>query len=238
MASTAAEVQARQPARRSGGVLSGSWHGVPKPLLAVGAGVLGFVGFKWWKNRSANSQSSTTQTTTPTDTTPATSSDTGTGPFVGSGGSGGGGVGGSSGDFADKIATAVANYEQNNPAPAGAQGAAGVQGAAGANAVGSGTGVSQGSLAAQATQTSVAKAGSAGAGGKPTGVAGTFDLPNGVLNFQPTSAIKEGSTVYYGIPTTATANRAKTLGGEVVNGKTLQKQGIKVANPNSNYLKR
>jgi len=77
--------EAPQGTPKKSSVLSGNFHGVPKPVLALGGGLFLYLGYRWYKNRAASSSS----TASTAATTPTADSTTGTG----STGSGSGGVG-------------------------------------------------------------------------------------------------------------------------------------------------
>jgi len=71
------------PKAEKGSLLKGKWHGVPKPLLLIGGGVVLYLGYRWYQNR--NTSSTTTPSTTSTGQT--------TGDTTGDGGGFGGGGG-------------------------------------------------------------------------------------------------------------------------------------------------
>lgn len=93
-----AEEEPKAPAKKSS-LLSGKFHGVPKPVIAVGGGVALYLVYKWYRNRSTSSTPTTgASAVSPTDTTGLTTPssggyvDTGGGGPAGALGGGGGAI--------------------------------------------------------------------------------------------------------------------------------------------------
>ena len=97
----------KAPEKGKGSVLKGKWHGVPKPVLLVGAGVGVYLLYRWYQNR--NSSSSTAAGTTPSTSTGNGTSLGGLGGGYSGGGYGGGygGAGGGSGTSTPPATTQV-----------------------------------------------------------------------------------------------------------------------------------
>ena len=72
---------------KKGSAFSKKFHGIPVPLLAAGGGLVLFLGYRWYKNRSASSASSTTTAPSTTSTGDTTGTSDGTGGGYGGGGS-------------------------------------------------------------------------------------------------------------------------------------------------------
>jgi len=85
------------PKAKKGSALSGKFHGVPKPVIAVGGGLLLYLGYKWYKNRQSSSSTAATTGAAATSPTDTTGSGSGNGGGSGSGGGGLFGGGGGSG---------------------------------------------------------------------------------------------------------------------------------------------
>lgn len=241
MAATSAGSNRKPPAKGKGG-LSGDFHGVPKWLIAIGGGGGAFLIFRWWKNRNAASSTTASGTGTPAASSTGTSGafpGTGTG-SGGGGGTTGGGPGGQTRGRQKNFPTlpdgtnpnTTPQTDQSNPAVATA--------VASANPTAPPPGPLPTAQGLQSVSVPVAPAGSTatGAGGNPNGTAGTFSLPKGVLDFQPTAAIVKGNQVAYGIGNPGIASKAESLGGTVVSGTQLEQKGWTGVNPGAKYLLR
>lgn len=98
-----AEEEPKAPAKKSS-FLSGKFHGVPKPVLAVGGGVALYLVYKWYRNRSTSSTPTTgASAVSPTDTTGLSSTPTDTGSGGGYGGFGSGSALGGGGGAIDPV---------------------------------------------------------------------------------------------------------------------------------------
>ncbi|MHB8843020.1 MAG: hypothetical protein ACYC56_14740 [Candidatus Aquicultor sp.] len=98
-----AEEEPKAPAKKSS-VLSGKFHGVPKPVIAVGGGVALYLVYKWYRNRSTSSTPTTgASAVSPTDTTGLSSTPTDTGSGGGYGGFGSGSALGGGGGAIDPL---------------------------------------------------------------------------------------------------------------------------------------
>lgn len=81
----AEEPKPKAEAKKGESIFKKKWHGVPVPLIAVGGGLVLYLGYRWYENRNASSSSTTTPSTTSTGDTTGTGSDTGLGGGLGAG---------------------------------------------------------------------------------------------------------------------------------------------------------
>lgn len=72
--------------------LSAKWHGIPVPILLVGAGVGLYFAYRWYQSRNTSSTSAVSSTAPPSSSSPSSGSG-----YSGTGASGGGGAPGSGG---------------------------------------------------------------------------------------------------------------------------------------------
>lgn len=104
---------AEQPATKrkapSSSGAGGSWHGVPKWLLAVGGGLGAYLVYLWWSSRSSSTAATTTASTAPAGTA-GTSSLTSSGASPsGLVGSAGGGYGAQNNGLLEQILASLQN---------------------------------------------------------------------------------------------------------------------------------
>ena len=209
MAEEPAKKAAPKKGAKSSG-LSGSWHGVPKPVLAVGGVVGAYLVYRWYKNRSSSTAAATTATANPA----ATGTDTGTGSGYTGTGTGSGGGGGGWDPWGQSQPNQPAPTPAPTPAPAVAQAPAPAP-------------VSTPTINGQpSTPSSTGTISSA-----PNQLVAA---PNafGSTGFSPTAILTQGATTYYGIGNKAMANKLRAAGFNVVGGKT-----VPGGNPGANYVR-
>ena len=80
----AEEPKPKAEAKKGESIFKKKWHGVPVPLIAVGGGLVLYLGYRWYKNRQSATSSTTTPSTTSTGDT--TGADNGLGGGFGGGG--------------------------------------------------------------------------------------------------------------------------------------------------------
>jgi hypothetical protein len=228
---------------KKGGGLSGSFHGIPKPVLAVGGGLGAFFLYRFWQARKAAAATTPAPQVNPA----ATGTDTGTGAgFSGTGTGGGGGgfgpAGGQPGGISDLLKQILAAVNpQGTPAPTpptpDQPSPEFGPGPNSAPAPAPALLPTQQNLQSVATPVATPTSGT-GAGGNPAGIPGTFSLKNGTVNFQPTAAVVRGNQVAYGIPNQGTASTVERAGGTVQSGATLNSKGWTGLTPGALYLLR
>lgn len=212
---------------KKAGLLSGSWHGVPKPALAL-VGVAG--GYFVYKRVKAGKSSSSTASAaaTPTCSATPTPSCPGSGAYGGGGQGSGGGAGG---------ATPRNKKRGGTPTPSPLVGPD-IGPAPPAPVAPAATPAAPAAPAAAPAQTA-APAAQIGSPTPSSGVpVGTFNLPKGSISFQPTVAVTRGGQVAYGIPNAPTAKSLNGLGGLVESGATLMSKGWTNLTPTADYLVR
>lgn len=209
------------PAAKKPGPLSGSWHGVPKPAIAV----VGVAGVYFVYKRVKSKGSSATPAAPAVAATPTCSA---TPSCSGSGypGSGQGSGGGSSNPNMRNHHRGSAPTPSPAPAPAPAP----------ATPTCSASAPAAPAPAPAPSPVPQTAAPAAQIGSTPT--AGTFKLPKGSISFQPTVAVSRGGQVAYGIPNAPTAKELNTLGGLVESGTALMAKGWTNLTPTADYLVR